>query len=404
MTADSVESGGSAEVVIVGAGIMGLAVAYHLAKLGVHDVIVVDRSYLCGGASGRNGGGVRAQWSSESNVRLMQESIRMCRDFASTMKINVWFRQGGYLFLTRSGDKTAALQASVKLQNECGLPTRMLTGKEAQKIVPELDASGVDAASFNPDDGVVFPWPFVWGFAQAARKMGVQVRTFTDVVGIETSQNGTAIEAVVLKNRLKPGQKANGGESTVRIRTRKVVNAAGAWAPEIGKMLGVALPNKPHRHEICSTEPLKPWLKPLVADLNDGLYFSQSTRGEIVGGIGQDRVPEGINQDSSFAFLGLYGRALTRACPTLARVKVLRQWAGCYDLTPDANPIVGPIDEVEHFYQASGFMGHGFMMAPIMGKLLAESIVTAAPSPLFERWNLRRFRTGKLLSEAMIIG
>jgi len=327
-----------AEVVVVGAGIMGLSIAYHLAKLGVRDVVVVDKSYLCGGASGRNGGGIRAQWSSEANVRLMQESIRMCQDFASEFKINVWLRQGGYLFLARSEERRRALEASSNLQRECGLATRMLTPREAQKIVPELSTDGVVAASYNPDDGVVFPWPFVWGFAQAATKLGVDVATFTEVVGFEVT--GARIDGVVVRRE--------GREST--IRTHRVVNACGAWSPVIAKMLGVELPNKPHRHEICSTEPLKPWLKPLVADLESGLYFSQSTRGEIVGGIGQERVPEGLNQDSSFAFLGLYARALVATCPILGRVKVLRQWAGCYDLTPDANPIVGEVDAVEHFY------------------------------------------------------
>jgi sarcosine oxidase subunit beta len=388
-----------AEIVIVGAGIMGLSIAYNLARLGVTDVVVVDRSYLCGGASGRNGGGVRAQWSSEANVRLMQESIKMCRDFASQMKINIWFRQGGYLFLARTEEKRRALEASVKLQNDCGLATRMLTPREAQAIVPELDTDGVIATTYNPDDGVVFPWPFVWGFAQAARKLGVEVSTFTDVLGFETK--GARIEGVVVRGI---GQGQGRARSRHVIRTNKVVNAAGAWSPEIAKMLGVELPNKPHRHEICSTEPLKPWLKPLVADLTDGLYFSQSTRGEIVGGVGQERVPPGLNQDSSFAFLGKYARALTRACPILGSVKVLRQWAGCYDITPDANPIVGQVDGVDHFYQASGFMGHGFMMAPIVGKLIAQSIVEEQVPPMFAKWGLRRFKEGKLLSEAMIIG
>src|SRR5271167_4317971 len=128
-----------AEVVIVGAGIMGLAIAYHLARLGVTEVLVVDKSYLCGGASGRNGGGVRAQWSSEANVRLMLESIRMCREFAATMKINIWFRQGGYLFLARTRDVREKLEKSVALQNDCGLPTRMLSADQAQRVVPELD-------------------------------------------------------------------------------------------------------------------------------------------------------------------------------------------------------------------------------------------------------------------------
>jgi sarcosine oxidase subunit beta len=388
-----------AEIVVIGAGIMGLSIAYHLARRGVTDITVLDRSYLCGGASGRNGGGVRAQWSSEANVRLMQESIRMCRDFASEMKINVWFRQEEVAPLARTEERRRALEQSVALQNECGLSTRMLSPREARAIVPELDTSGIVAASFNAEDGVVFPWPFVWGFAQAARKLGVEVRTFTDVVGFKTT--GSQIDGVVTRS-LAEGTRADA--ATHVIATSKVVNAAGAWSPEIARMLGVELPNKPHRHEICSTEPLKPWLKPLVADLEDGLYFSQSTRGEIVGGIGQSRVPDGLNQDSSHAFLGKYARALCAACPVLGKVKVLRQWAGCYDITPDANPIVGPVDDVAGFYQASGFMGHGFMMAPVMGKLMADQILEPTPLPMFDRWNLRRFKEGKLLSEAMIIG
>ncbi len=391
-----------ADVVVVGAGIMGLAIAYHLARLGHGKtrVVVLDESYLCGGASGRNGGGVRAQWSSETNIRLMQESIRLCREFASDMKINVWFRQGGYLFLARTEQMRRSLEQSVRLQNDCGLDTRMLTPFEARRIVPELDTDGVLAASYNEDDGVVFPWPFVWGFAQGAVKHGAEVLPWSRVTGFQT--RGSCIEGVTVEPAA--GAPASHRKPARTIRTRTVVNAAGAWSPGVAKMLGVDLPNKPHRHEICSTEPLKPWLKPLVADLSDGLYFSQSTRGEIVGGIGQHWVPEGLNQDSSHAFLGLYARSLVRACPVLGEVRVLRQWAGCYDLTPDANPIVGPVDEVEGFYQASGFMGHGFMMAPIVGKLLAEAIASGKPEPRFEAWSLRRFREGKLLSESMILG
>jgi sarcosine oxidase subunit beta len=378
-----------AEVVIIGAGIMGLAIAYNLARShGVRDVVVVDRSYLCGGASGRNGGGVRAQFSSEENIRLMQESIRLCRAFAGEMKINVWFRQGGYLFLVRSEAGRRNLEKSVGVQNECGLETRMLTPKEAQRVVPEMSLEGVVAASFNPDDGVVFPWPFVWGYAQGAEKLGVDIATFTDVLGFRTT--GKRIDAVVTSR----------GE----IATHRVINAAGAWSPEVARLLGVELPNHPHRHEICSTEPLKYWLKPLVADLSNGLYFSQSMRGEIVGGISNAAVPDGLDMGSSHDFLRLYARALVGTCPVLGSVKVLRQWAGCYDLTPDANPIVGQVDEVDEFYQASGFMGHGFMMAPVIGRLLAQHVAERTELPMFERWSLRRFKEGRLLSESMIIG
>lgn len=274
------------------------------------------------------------------------------------------------------------------MQNACGLATRVLTPREAQRIVPELDLEGVVAASFNPDDGVVFPWPFVWGYARGAEKLGVEIAPYTEVTGFRTK--GSRIEGVV----------TNRGE----IKTRRVVNACGAWSPEVAKMLGVALPNKPHRHEICSTEPLKLWLKPLVADLSNGLYFSQSMRGEIVGGIGNHDVPHGLDMGSSHGFLARYSRALVRTCPIVGKVKVLRQWAGCYDLTPDANPIVGQVPEVEDFYQVSGFMGHGFMMAPVMGRIMAQHIAEGTELPMFERWSLRRFAEGKLLSESMIIG
>src|SRR5580693_9092802 len=378
-----------AEVVIVGAGIMGLAIAYNLAKThGITDVVVLDQTYLCGGASGRNGGGVRAQFGSEENIRLMQESIRICRDFAREMKINVWFRQGGYLFLVRDEAGRRSLEKSVAVQNGCGLGTRLYTPKEAQRVVPELDLEGVVAASYNPEDGVNFPWPFVWGYAHGAQKLGVEIATFTTVTGFRTT--GKRIDAVVTDK----------GE----IQTHRVVNAAGAWSPEIARMLGVELPNHPHRHEICSTEPLKLWLKPLVADLSNGLYFSQSMRGEIVGGIGNEHVPPGLDAGSSHEFLALYARAVLETCPILGSVKVLRQWAGSYDLTPDANPIVGEVDEVDGFYQVSGFMGHGFMMAPVMGRLMAQNIAERTRLPMFERWNLRRFKEGRLLSETMIIG
>ena len=395
-----VANGANAEVVIIGGGIMGLSVAYHLALGGLTNVTVVDRSYLCGGASGRNGGGVRAQWSSETNVLLMQESIRMCQAFARKMRIHVWFRQGGYLFLVRSADKQRALEGSVELQQRHGLKTRMLTPREAQSQVPELDVSGVLAASYNGDDGVVFPWPFVWGFAQAATKLGVQVRTHTDVVGFETA--GARVTGVVVVKRDSAGRPVSGSEE--RIGARIVVNAAGAWSPMVARLLGVELPNHPHRHEICSTEPLKPWLRPLVADLGDGLYFSQSMRGEIVGGIGLDPVPHGVQQESSIPFLARYAQSLVRSVPRLGGVKVLRQWAGCYDITPDANPIVGEVDEVENFLQVSGFMGHGFMMAPVVGKRFADEIRTGKPEPLFANWKLRRYKEGKLLTESMIIG
>jgi sarcosine oxidase, subunit beta len=188
------------------------------------------------------------------------------------------------------------------------------------------------------------------------------------------------------------------------LKTPVVVNACGALSPELASSVGVELPTKPHRHEICASEPLKPFLGPLVADLGNGLYFSQSTRGEIVGGIGNPKTPPGPTQASSIRFLALYSRALIATCPSLSSLKIQRQWAGLYDLSPDHAPIVGPVDEVPGLYLSSGFMGHGFMMAPAVGKRLARMLATGETPEPFGAWAHRRFKQGTAVSEAMIIG
>ncbi len=388
VTRTSDELPSAADAVIVGGGIMGLSTAFHLAEMGMKKVVVLEKGYLCSGASGRNGGGVRAQWSSETNIALMKRSLEKCAEFATKMRINVWFRRGGYLFLARTPDRAEQLERSVQLQNEHGLTTRLIDAAETRAVVPDLNVEDLEVASYSPDDGVVFPWPFVWGYAAGAAKLGAGIFPFTELTAIET--NGRAVTAAVTDQG--------------RIETNLIVNASGAWSPEVARLVDVSLPNWPHRHEICSTEPLKPFLRPLVAELATGLYFSQSMRGEIVGGISNEQVPEGISQESSLLFLAKYARALTRAVPRLGSVRVLRQWAGCYDLTPDGNPIVGPVDQLDGFLQLSGFMGHGFMMAPIMGELMARHIMVGAEDALFDRWNLRRYERGELLAETMILG
>lgn len=377
-----------ARVVIVGGGIMGLALAHNLGLRGETDVVVLEQSYLLAGASGRNGGGVRMQWGTPTNVALARRSIDLMKSFARDMGINVWLRQGGYLFLAQSKKVAERLEVSAKLHNRFGVPTQLLTPDAARDIVPELTLRGVQVCAWNPEDGVIFPWPFLWGYAQSCQRRGIRVETFTSVTGFEVS-GGT-----VRKVRTDRGD----------IACDTVVIASGAWSPEVAKLAGVSLPNEPHRHEICSSEPLKPFLGPLVSVLDSGLYFSQSMRGEIVGGMGDPREPAGLNMGSTLRFLSRYAQSLTEQLPILGRIKVLRQWAGCYDVTPDNSPILGRTPGLPNMLQMSGFVGHGFMMAPAVAERMAAWMISGEEDELFTRFNLQRFADGRLEQENMIIG
>lgn len=367
-----------ADVVIVGAGIMGLAIAYHLALRGLTDVVILERGYIAEGASGRNGGGVRQQWSTETNIRLMQRSVEHCRRFALDLGMNVWFRQSGYLFLARTPAEVERLERNVAVQNRCGLSTRMLEPKEALAVVPELDITGILGAAFNPTDGILFPWPFLWGYAREATRMGAKLYTFTAVRGIELHDDHSYTVHT----------------SRGAVRAARVVNAAGAWSAEVARMVGVELPTYPIRHEICSSEPLKPFLGPMVSELSTGLYVSQSMRGEIVGGVSIHGEAPTFSMGSRLRFLSLYAQRLIRLIPRLGPIKVLRQWAGPYDVSPDGNPILGEPSSRPGFYLACGFVGHGFMMAPVVGELYAEWLTGGDKHEIFERYVLARFDQG----------
>jgi sarcosine oxidase subunit beta len=368
----------STEIAIVGGGVIGLAIAYYLARRGLTDVVVIERGYLAEGASGRNGGGVRQQWSTEINIRLMQESVELCRRFAVDVGVNVWFRQGGYLFLARSAKEVERLERNIGLQNRCGVATRMLEPREAQDIVPELDLTGIVGASYNPTDGILFPWPFLWGYARQAAAHGVRIYTQTPVGGLDPLPGG--------------GYTVHTPRGAVR--ARRVINATGAWSPALAKLIGVSVPTYPIRHEICSSEPLKPFLRPMVSELASGLYCSQSMRGEIVGGVTIPGHASTYAMGSTLEFLSTYARRLVRLMPILGDIKILRQWAGPYDQSPDGNPILGPAPDHPDFFLACGFVGHGFMMAPIVGKLYAEWLTGGAPHEIFSRYRLARFTDG----------
>ncbi len=377
-----------AELVIIGAGVMGLSIAYQLSRLGLTDQVILEKQYLASGASGRNGGGVRQQWSTELNVRLMRESVALCKSFAQEIGVNIWFRQGGYLFVARTRGELERLEKNVEVQHRLGLETRLIDASEAQAIVPELDVTGILGATYNPSDGILFPWPFMWGYAEQAIKRGAKLYTHTTVTGLEPAAPGYVVHT-----------------SRGSIRARRVLNAAGAASSEIARMVGLELPTYPMRHEICSSEPLKPFLKPMVSELTSGLYFSQSMRGEIVGGVSLKNESPSMSVGSRLKFLSTYASRLVRLMPVLGDVKVLRQWAGPYDVSKDGNPIVGAPRQTPDFFLACGFVGHGFMMAPIVGKLYAAHLAGHERHEIFDGWRLERFvEGGGFASETFNIG
>jgi sarcosine oxidase, subunit beta len=369
-----------ADVAIIGGGIMGLATAYQLSRLGLRDVVVLEGQHLAWGASGRNGGGIRQQWSTELHIRLMQEAVEICQGFAQELGVNIWMRQGGYLFLAKTTAGLARMEKAIALQNRCDVPTRLLDLAEAQRIVPEMDVDGgrFVGACYNPTDAIVFPWPFLWGYARAAARAGVEIHTRTPVTAIERQAEGFLL-------------------STPKgtLRAARILNAAGAWSPQVARLAGVTMPTWPARHEILSTEALKPFLRPMVSVLDSGLYFSQSLRGEIVGGI---TVPEPrqteVDLRSTLGFVEAMAAGLVEVMPRLGHLKVVRQWAGPYDMSPDGNPIVGAAPELPGFYLCGGFVGHGFMMAPVVSRYYALHLAGKETHPFFHEWRASRFAEG----------
>ncbi len=377
------------DVLVVGAGVVGLMTAYELARRGGVTVRVVDAApSLLLGASGRNGGGVRAQWTSEENIELARRSIASFRDLSAQTGYNTWFRQGGYLLVARTTQKLERLRRAVDFQRRHDVPTRLLSAREAQEIVPALDASQVAGAAYNPDDGTLFPWPVVHGVAEKCKALGVDIRLGVRVDGFHP------VGDRVLRADTSAGP----------MEADHFVVAVGARTKQLVAGLGIDLPTRPERHEILVTEALKPFLDPMLVDLEDGLYASQAMRGELVGGLGRPHV-EGHDWESSFEFTAHFARSLIRLLPRLSGVNVLRQWAGSYDVTPDARPILGRVGPWENLMVACGFSGHGFMLSPTTGQVLADLILTGTTDLPMEKYGLGRFDGGAPENpETLVIG
>jgi sarcosine oxidase subunit beta len=377
----------SADTIIVGGGVNGVATAYNLARLGMTNVVVLEKSYPGCGATGRCGGGIRQQWGLAENVVLARESVRKFENLSAELGFNVFFRQGGYLMLVYDDRERDLVNETIPLHNSLDVPTRFLDRGDVAELVPGLNLDGVLGGAFCPTDGTAYPYAVLWGYAEAARRLGAAIYNYAE------ARRVTLLDGGVFQVET----------DDATFQAPRLVNVAGARTRDIAAQLGVDIPTRPVRHEIAVTEPLVSFLEPMVISPKKGFYFSQSMRGEIVGGIGGDDASS-YTTKSSPEFLFRYAAALREVFPGLGSARIIRQWAGSYDMSPDHRPIVGGVDGIDGYYHACGFSGHGFMLSPIVSQLLAELVTSGTTSLPIGDLNLERFRSGELTHDPYVVG
>ena len=381
---------GSAKVVVIGGGVMGASTAYHLAQRGCTDVVLLEKETFFGqGATGRCAGGIRYQFSTEINVRLSQISLPMLDRFEEELGQSIDLKWVGYLMMASNRENEIEFKQNISLQNRLGVDSEWLSAGEVARLIPLVDLEGIIGAAWHAGDGLADPNGLVQGYISGARRLGVQLYTDTEVVGIHTE--GDRVTAVETPAGI--------------ISTRRVVNAAGPWAALIGKMAGLDIPVIPLRRQIVVTTPLPevPPDFPFVIDFAQSLYFHREGEGVLTGMSNPNELP-GYGQavDSEWELVHL-GAAMERM-PLLADAGILSRWAGLYEVTPDAHPILGPVPELEGFYCINGFSGHGFMHGPVCGLLLAEEVLDGKTSTLdVEKLSINRFRNGDVAVEYNVI-
>jgi len=378
-----------ADIVIIGGGISGAAIAYNLAKKGMENIIVVEKRFIASGATGACGAGIRQQWGTEMNCKIAKMSCDFFETANDVLEYDgdIEFKQGGYLLLATSDKEKEQFRRNIALQNSLGINSKELTLEEAKEIVPILNTEGYVSAAYYDKDGHLNPFHATLAFANAAEKLGVEFLKYTEVTDIVVEDG--KVTCVVTDKGL--------------IETNKVVNAAGGHSKEIADMVGLDLPVYSERHQILVTEPIDPILSTMVMSFTGNFYCQQVPHGGLVMGRGDAGEPRDGNINSGWHFLDEMAKTITTLLPPLKKAMVIRQWAGLYNLTPDRQPILGPVNEVEGFYLAVGFSGHGFMFGPATGILMAEMIMGEETSIDISALNLYRFEKGELVFEPSVV-
>ena len=347
----------SANVMIIGGGVIGASIAFHLAEAGVRDIVVIERNTLGSGSSAKPLGGVRATFSDPANIVLGQRSLEAFERFHEVFKIDIGLQQVGYLFLCRHESELAALENTTGVQNSLGCSARMVTPAEAVVLNPFLRQTVLLGGSFSPRDGFAQPLKVVEAYAEAAKQLGVTFCEHTEVLDIQSSAAATH------------------EISTSRgvITVNAVIIAAGAWSEKIGEMVGAYLPVQPVRRQIGITEQrAEPFpTVPFTLDLSTTLYFHNYRNGMLLGISNADEEP-GFCREYSYRWKPAFDEAAMIIAPSLVRLPLVAGWAGLYENTPDHNALIGQAEDLDGVFYATGFSGHGFLQAPAVGELVRD--------------------------------
>ena len=375
----------TADIVIIGAGIVGCSIAYHLAAQGASAVVVVEKDLICSGATGKSAGGIRQQFATELNVRLSLESLQMFHRMRDELGINPDFRAVGYLFMATTEKELDVFRSQAEFQRRFRIPVQIVSPDDIRRMVPYVRLDDIIGGAYCPADGYAAPYEVTMGYASAARRRGVKMHEQRIVTGILRAS----------------GQVAGLETSRGPIHTRIVVNAAGPEGGLVGGLAGVNIPVKPYRRQIFTTGPLPEFTRepPLTIDYHRNWYF----RGEMGGCLfsGPKDEQSTFNTNVDWEHLAESVATAVARVPVLEQAEIKRGWAGSYDISPDNNAILGAVSELPGFYVATGHSGHGFMHGPATGKLMAELILTGKTSIDISTLSLDRFRTGKTVREPM---
>ncbi len=376
------------DVVIVGAGAHGLAAAYYLGKVhGVRNVALLEKSYLGAGASGRNTAILRSNYRTPEGIPFYDASLKLYERLSSELGWNMLFSQCGHLTLGHSDSSVTGLRVRAENNQLLGVDSRIIYPEEIARLVPGINLSRtarypILAALYHPPGGIIRHDAVVWGYARACDQMGIEIHPYTEVTGIEVS-----------------GTKATGVVTTRgRVGAGAILNATAGWASTIAQMAGVRLPIVTHPLQACVTEPLKPFLSCVIVSATLHVYLSQTDKGEFVMGAEIDPY-QSYSMKGTLPTLEQMATYTLELFPQLHGVRVLRQWAGICDMTPDFAPIIGRAEEVYNFYMDVGWGTYGFKASPIAGKCIAELIATGRTPALIQPFAPARFRNGRLVGE-----